>query len=631
MKLRSGNWEDNSVVFEVDSKQVANNGVINVLEGVNVTFDCSVPDVLPSADINLDFGGEPAESRQSVSRAFTADTTVTCTGSNERGSASVSITVTIAEPYDCTDILIKYNYVQRPSGAYYIYPNAGSGKVRMLVWCDMKTDGGGWTVFQRREDGSVDFFLDWAQYKNGFGDVKGEHWLGNDQIYTLSNNVGKRYELRVDLDDGAGATAFSVYSSFSIDTEGHKYALTLGAYDPDGNSTGGDALSRMGHGEKFSTKDADNDEHSGVHCAKEHTGGWWYHRCYKANLNGKYLGGDPGTKTNGVAWRPWKGFYSLAKTEMKLRSGYWQDNSIVFEVDSNQVANKHALEGVPVAFDCSVPGVTPSADITLDFGGEIENSPSVSRAFTADTTVTCTGSNEHGSASVSITVTIAEPYDCNDILNTYNDVRRPSGAYYIYPNAGSGKVRMLVWCDMETDGGGWTVFQRREDGSVDFYLDWAQYKKGFGDVKGEHWLGNDNIYILSNNVGKRYELRVDLDDGAGATAFAVYSSFSIDTEEHKYALTLGAYDPDSNSTAGDALSGMGHGEKFSTKDADNDKHSGVHCAQKNMGGWWYHSCYKANLNGKYLGGDPGTKTNGVAWKPWKGFYSLAKTEMKLRP
>ena len=41
---------------------------------------------------------------------------------------------------------------------------------------------------------------------------------------------------------------------------------------------------------------------------------------------------------------------------------------------------------------------------------------------------------------------------------------------------------------METDGGGWTVLLKRQDGSVEFYRNWADYKSGFGNLEGEHWL-----------------------------------------------------------------------------------------------------------------------------------------------
>ena len=84
------------------------------------------------------------------------------------------------------------------------------------------------------------------------------------------------------------------------------------------------------------------------------------------------------------------------------------------------------------------------------------------------------------------------------------------------------------------------VFQRREDGSIDFYLDWTSYKEGFGNITGEHWLGNDNIYTLSNNEGRTYELRVDLNDGT-ESKFALYENFLISDESDKYRLTLGAY------------------------------------------------------------------------------------------
>ena len=89
------------------------------------------------------------------------------------------------------------------------------------------------------------------------------------------------------------------------------------------------------------------------------------------------------------------------------------------------------------------------------------------------------------------------------------------------------------------------MFQRREDGSVDFFLDWASYKAGFGNVTGEHWLGNDNIYTLSNNYDKTYQLRVDLNDGT-ESRFALYGSFNIADESDNYKLTLGPYDAISN-------------------------------------------------------------------------------------
>ena len=80
---------------------------------------------------------------------------------------------------------------------------------------------------------------------------------------------------------------------------------------------------------------------------------------------------------------------------------------------------------------------------------------------------------------------------------------------------------------------------------MDFYLNWNSYKDGFGPITGEYWLGNDNIYILSNNMGKTYELRVDLNDGI-ESRFALYGNFKIADESDKYRLTFEEYNPSSN-------------------------------------------------------------------------------------
>ena len=104
------------------------------------------------------------------------------------------------------------------------------------VFCDQKTAGGGWTVFQKRRDGSVDFFRAWDDYKRGFGNLNGEFWLGLDTIHRLT--VRSSTKLHVDLEDIHGKTAFAEYSSFSVASERAKYQLSLGSYSGELTSYG---------------------------------------------------------------------------------------------------------------------------------------------------------------------------------------------------------------------------------------------------------------------------------------------------------------------------------------------------------------------------------------------------------
>ncbi|XP_019622488.1 PREDICTED: microfibril-associated glycoprotein 4-like [Branchiostoma belcheri] len=219
----------------------------------------------------------------------------------------------------------------------------------------------------------------------------------------------------------------------------------------------------------------------------------------------------------------------------------------------------------------------------------------------------------------------AKPQDCQDILD--NDETTPSGVYMVYPRDNLGGF--LVFCDMDTDGGGWTLFQKRQDGTVDFYRGWADYKIGFpSNLNGEFWLGNDNLYRLA--VQKVYQLRVDLEDVEGNTAYAAYDTFAISPESQNYKLHIGTY----SGTAGDSLA-YHNGHQFSTKDRGNDEHPGA-CAPFIRGAWWYGYCYNSNLNGLYHLGPyeerSGNQASGVVWKHWKGTgYSLKRTEMKIRP
>ncbi|XP_059514468.1 ficolin-2-like [Myotis daubentonii] len=184
---------------------------------------------------------------------------------------------------------------------------------------------------------------------------------------------------------------------------------------------------------------------------------------------------------------------------------------------------------------------------------------------------------------------------------------------------------LTVLCDMDTDGGGWTVIQRRVDGSVDFYRDWAAYKQGFGSQLGEFWLGNDHIHALTAQGTN--ELRVDLVDFQGNRYFAKYQSFRVGNEAEKYQLVLGAF---AGGTAGDSLT-QHNKSQFSTKDRDNDGSSSNY-AVTYQGAWWFYSSHWSDLNGQHLGGSPGSSGNGIYWyTAQSNYYSYKVAEMKVRP
>jgi len=179
-----------------------------------------------------------------------------------------------------------------------------------------------------------------------------------------------------------------------------------------------------------------------------------------------------------------------------------------------------------------------------------------------------------------------------------------------------------VFCDQTTAGGGWTVFQKRLDGSVDFYRGWADYKRGFGNLNGEFWLGLDKIHRLTK---LRNRLRVELEDTSGKTAYAEYDMFAVTSERTKYKLSLGTY----SGTAGDSLSEH-RGQSFTTKDQDNNKI--LNCAVPYKGAWWYNAWPSSNLNGLYHHGHHSSGADGVNWHAWRGhYYSAKRAEMKIRP
>ncbi|KAM8968445.1 fibrinogen gamma chain isoform X1 [Sarcophilus harrisii] len=237
--------------------------------------------------------------------------------------------------------------------------------------------------------------------------------------------------------------------------------------------------------------------------------------------------------------------------------------------------------------------------------------------------------------------------DCQDIANKGASV---SGLYFVKPL--KAKKQFLVYCEIDSSGNGWTVLQRRVDGSLDFKKNWIQYKEGFGHLSPtgntEFWLGNEKIHLLTTQTTIPYALRIELEDWAGKTSTADYAMFKVGTEADKYRLTYGYF---IGGDAGDAFDGFDFGDdpsdkfftshlgmQFSTWDNDNDKYEG-NCAEQDGSGWWMNKCHAGHLNGVYYQGGTYSKSstpngydNGIIWATWRSrWYSMKKTTMKIIP
>ncbi|XP_051568914.1 angiopoietin-4-like isoform X2 [Myxocyprinus asiaticus] len=150
-----------------------------------------------------------------------------------------------------------------------------------------------------------------------------------------------------------------------------------------------------------------------------------------------------------------------------------------------------------------------------------------------------------------------------DCAEAYKFGHNTNGVYHIY--IGYMMEPTKVFCDMETSGGGWMLFQRRVNGSVNFQRGWKDYKLGFGDPSGEHWLGNEAVHLITSQA--QYSLRVELKDWENKDTYALYDKFQLASEKQQYRLSVGGY----SGTAGQLSSLASNGTGFSTRDSDNDK------------------------------------------------------------
>lgn len=131
-----------------------------------------------------------------------------------------------------------------------------------------------WTIIQRRRDGSIKFNRKWEDYRQGFGNLDGEYFIGLDKLHALTQSA--LHELWVQLEDFEGDKRWAKYNSFAIDDESKGYRIsTLGTYSGDAGDSLKDHLDQ-----KFSTEDMDNDNNESYNCASRYFGGWWYRTCF---------------------------------------------------------------------------------------------------------------------------------------------------------------------------------------------------------------------------------------------------------------------------------------------------------------------------------------------------------------
>ena len=193
----------------------------------------------------------------------------------------------------------KFSTTSVKSHVYNITNFCGDCEAVAEGYCDAVTDGGGWLVVQRRQDGSVDFDRTWTDYEEGFGSLTGEFWYGLRPLHCLTNQG--QWKLRIDFTFTNGTKSYVSYNNFAVGPANSQYQLSISGFtgitsDPFDQS--GIKLNSM----KFTTKDRDNDQQSS-NCAKGFggkAGGWWYNNCayiiinnqynhyYSIYLNGKY-------------------------------------------------------------------------------------------------------------------------------------------------------------------------------------------------------------------------------------------------------------------------------------------------------------------------------------------------------
>ena len=166
----------------------------------------------------------------------------------------------------------------------------------------------------------------------------------------------------------------------------------------------------------------------------------------------------------------------------------------------------------------------------------------------------------------------------------------------------------------------WLIIQRNYDNqTLNFDRNWNEYKRGFGNISEDFWIGLERMHEVTKHHGCR--LRVDLWDNYGNLTLRDYGSFYVENERDNYRLHVSGY---AQPWLPLAFTGNSNWQ-FTTKDRDNDGHPDENCAHHLKSGWWYTRCGESALNGAYQ--EPILDDRPF----WGGtHFRFSKSAMKLR-
>ena len=218
------------------------------------------------------------------------------------------------------------------------------------------------------------------------------------------------------------------------------------------------------------------------------------------------------------------------------------------------------------------------------------------------------------------------PKDCYD-LRCYGLSEGQDGPHIIYPD--TAKLPSLnVSCDQEAHGGGWIMYQRRVDGTLNFTRTFEEYKSGFGDNGDnttELWLGNENVYQLLQSYGNKVvDLRIEVDAFDGDLGWIESSSFTMRNEANQYGVRWATTTASKPSMVSQWDKHKTH--SFKTFDKPG---TGVRCLTVYKGGWWYTSvCGLVLLNGEYIDSEKLVDTS--IYIQGFSYMSLKRSRMMFR-